>query len=211
VGAVAKAVNWKGNVSRCENLSQLVVEISRLLEGWTTSGEEHEGKKRFVLVFDGIDRQRDAPPTLLPALARLGEIVSPLPHVCSVHATDENTDHPPHHNLHNHLPSPQFPPHPRRPTHLLPSLHQARTPLYPLPHNSLSSPPKRTARNAGYLVPLLQRSLGLNCQTLIPLSSLLPRPVSNTVAEIHSANIKQPIIRSAIQQTTPCKQGFIPE
>ena len=30
---------------------------------------------RFVLVFDGIDRQRDAPHTLLPALARLSEIV----------------------------------------------------------------------------------------------------------------------------------------
>jgi hypothetical protein len=40
-----------------------------------------EGRKgRFVLVFDGIDQQRDAPPTLLPALARLGEIVS----LCSI-------------------------------------------------------------------------------------------------------------------------------
>jgi origin recognition complex subunit 5 len=28
-----------------------------------------------VLVFDGIDQQREAPPTLLPALARLGEFV----------------------------------------------------------------------------------------------------------------------------------------
>jgi len=80
VGAVAKAVNWKGNISRCENLSQLVVEIGRLLEDWSTSEEEDKGKKRFVLVFDGIDRQRDAPPTLLPALARLGEIVRPPPH-----------------------------------------------------------------------------------------------------------------------------------
>jgi origin recognition complex subunit 5 len=30
---------------------------------------------RFVLVFDAVDRQRDAPHTLLPALARLSEIV----------------------------------------------------------------------------------------------------------------------------------------
>nr|XP_036584171.1 origin recognition complex subunit orc5 [Colletotrichum truncatum]KAF6793560.1 origin recognition complex subunit orc5 [Colletotrichum truncatum] len=30
---------------------------------------------RLVLVFDSIDRQRDAPPTLLPALARLSEII----------------------------------------------------------------------------------------------------------------------------------------
>jgi len=32
----------------------------------------------FILVFDGIDRQREAPPTLLPALARLGEIIPKL-------------------------------------------------------------------------------------------------------------------------------------
>jgi len=33
---------------------------------------------KFVLVFDGIDKQRDAPHTLIPALARLSEIVSLL-------------------------------------------------------------------------------------------------------------------------------------
>jgi origin recognition complex subunit 5 len=74
-GAVAKAVEWKGSMGRCDSLSQLVVELSRLLSSWTTSDED--GNRRFVLVFDGIDRQRDAPPTLLPALARLGEIVRP--------------------------------------------------------------------------------------------------------------------------------------
>ncbi|PHH71618.1 hypothetical protein CDD83_5129 [Cordyceps sp. RAO-2017] len=31
--------------------------------------------RRFVLVLDAIDRQRDAPPTLLPALARLSEMI----------------------------------------------------------------------------------------------------------------------------------------
>ncbi|PMD38737.1 hypothetical protein L207DRAFT_513228 [Hyaloscypha variabilis F] len=75
VGVVAKAVEWKGAIGRCENLSQLVVELSRLLSSWTTSGE---GQHRFVLVFDGIDHQRDAPPTLLQALARLGEIIPSL-------------------------------------------------------------------------------------------------------------------------------------
>jgi origin recognition complex subunit 5 len=30
---------------------------------------------RFVLILDSIDKQRDAPPTLLPALARLSELV----------------------------------------------------------------------------------------------------------------------------------------
>lgn len=75
MGAVAKAVEWKDNVGRCENLAQLAVELGKLVDNWTVSAEEDEQRK-FVLVFDGIDRQRDAPPTLLQALARLGEIVS---------------------------------------------------------------------------------------------------------------------------------------
>ncbi|KAI9053967.1 hypothetical protein LZ554_002911 [Drepanopeziza brunnea f. sp. 'monogermtubi'] len=78
VGAVAKAVGWKENVARCENLSQLAVELQKFLDGWAASAEDEVGKRRFVLVFDGIDRQRDAPPTLLPALARLGEIIPNL-------------------------------------------------------------------------------------------------------------------------------------
>lgn len=52
--------------ARCENISALLVHLQRLLEG----------RERFVLVFDGVDRQRESPPTLLPALARLGEVVS---------------------------------------------------------------------------------------------------------------------------------------
>jgi origin recognition complex subunit 5 len=50
---------------RCENISALVVHLQRLLQG----------KRKFILLFDGIDRQREAPQTLLPAIARLGEIV----------------------------------------------------------------------------------------------------------------------------------------
>jgi origin recognition complex subunit 5 len=53
--------------ARTDSLSVLVVHLQKLLEG-------RAGK--FVLVFDGIDKQREAPPTLLPALARIGEIVS---------------------------------------------------------------------------------------------------------------------------------------
>lgn len=54
--------------SRCENISTLAIYLQRLLDG----------RERFVLVFDGIDRQREAPPTLLPALARFGEIIPSL-------------------------------------------------------------------------------------------------------------------------------------
>lgn len=50
---------------RCENISAFRVELQHLLEG----------KEKFILVFNGIDRQREAAPTLLPAIARLGEIV----------------------------------------------------------------------------------------------------------------------------------------
>ncbi|KAL2066709.1 hypothetical protein VTL71DRAFT_2781 [Oculimacula yallundae] len=77
VGAVAKSVEWKENVGRCENLAQLAVELGRLVNSWTAF-EEEDGDGKFVLVFDGIDRQRDAPATLLQALARLGEIIPNL-------------------------------------------------------------------------------------------------------------------------------------
>lgn len=66
VCAVADAVE-KQSPGRCENLAQLAVLLGKLLEG---------SRGRFVLVFDGVDKQRDAPPTLVPALARLGEVVS---------------------------------------------------------------------------------------------------------------------------------------
>lgn len=75
VGTVAKALEWRGAVARCENISQLVVQLGRLLENWTADTED-PGRRRFAVVFDGIDKQRDAPPTLLPALARMSEVVS---------------------------------------------------------------------------------------------------------------------------------------
>ena len=56
------ATNYDG---RCDSISAFVVQLQRLLEG----------KGKFILVFDGIDRQREAPPSILPAIARLGEIV----------------------------------------------------------------------------------------------------------------------------------------
>lgn len=48
-----------------------------------------EGQQRFILVFDGIDKQREASPMLLAALARFGEIVS-LPYTyCSTFIADK--------------------------------------------------------------------------------------------------------------------------
>ncbi|KAG7285081.1 hypothetical protein NEMBOFW57_009701 [Staphylotrichum longicolle] len=65
VGKVADALAWDAAASRCETVSQLAVELSKMLK-YTARPDGF----RFVLVFDGIDRQRDAPHTLLPALAR---------------------------------------------------------------------------------------------------------------------------------------------
>jgi origin recognition complex subunit 5 len=68
VEALSKLSDVEIDVSgygRCENLSALQVHLERLLED----------QKRFTLVFDGIDQQREAPSTLIPALARFGETV----------------------------------------------------------------------------------------------------------------------------------------
>lgn len=71
-GAVADALRWTGPVARCETLAALAVELGKML-----NHAEHGEGGHFVLVFDAIDRQREAPPTLLPALARLSERVRP--------------------------------------------------------------------------------------------------------------------------------------
>jgi len=74
VDKVSRALQWPTTPPRCETVSQLVVELSKMLK-YTTPPRPNNF--RFVLVFDGIDRQREAPHTLLPALARLSEIVRP--------------------------------------------------------------------------------------------------------------------------------------
>jgi origin recognition complex subunit 5 len=71
VAVVHQALRSDGDevhTGRCENISALVVHLQRQLER-----QDH-----FFLVFDGIDKQREAPPTLLPALARLGEAIRNL-------------------------------------------------------------------------------------------------------------------------------------
>ncbi|KAL9601657.1 MAG: hypothetical protein Q9219_002377 [cf. Caloplaca sp. 3 TL-2023] len=64
------ASNCKPIDGRCESISAFVVQLHRLLS-------DHQPKK-FILVFDNIDRQREPSPTLLPALARLGETIPHL-------------------------------------------------------------------------------------------------------------------------------------
>ncbi|KAH8820605.1 origin recognition complex subunit 5 C-terminus-domain-containing protein [Xylogone sp. PMI_703] len=95
LGAVASALQWKGNLGRCENTSQLVVEIGKLLESAEASDRLIEARRRLVLVYDGIDRQKDAPSTLLPALARIGEIIPTISTVFIVTAPRPNFLHMP--------------------------------------------------------------------------------------------------------------------
>ncbi|KAI1657384.1 origin recognition complex subunit 5 C-terminus-domain-containing protein [Daldinia decipiens] len=78
VGAVGDALQWESEgrpaVGRCETIAALTVELTKMLK----YDQPQERDSRFVLVFDGIDRQREPPPTLLPALARLSEIIPNL-------------------------------------------------------------------------------------------------------------------------------------
>ncbi|OAA67327.1 origin recognition complex subunit [Niveomyces insectorum RCEF 264] len=74
VTKVAEAVRWSGPKGRrCESLAQLAVELAKMLRR-----SSHPEEWQFVVVFDAIDRQRDAPSTLLPGLARLSEIIPNL-------------------------------------------------------------------------------------------------------------------------------------
>ncbi|KAJ1325006.1 origin recognition complex subunit 5 [Microdochium nivale] len=88
VAAVADALGWQGRLGSCETLAALTVELSKMLLGHFASPDPPQTSlpttpppKRFVLVFDAIDRQRDSPPLLLPGLARLSEII---PHLTTV-------------------------------------------------------------------------------------------------------------------------------
>ncbi|EEY17294.1 conserved hypothetical protein [Verticillium alfalfae VaMs.102] len=73
LNAVVDAIGWHTRPRACETTAQLAVELSKMLKG----AESQPPHSRFVLVFDSVDRQREAPHTLLPALARLPELVCP--------------------------------------------------------------------------------------------------------------------------------------
>ncbi|KAL1311105.1 hypothetical protein AAFC00_001310 [Neodothiora populina] len=54
--------------TKCESISSLASALEQLFDGLD----------KFVLVLDGIDEQREAPPTMLPALTRLGMMIPAL-------------------------------------------------------------------------------------------------------------------------------------
>lgn len=70
--ALGQEHEWeKYGKGRCEHVSSLAVLLEECL-----AARAAEKRGKFVLVLDEIDRQREAPHTLLSALARVGEIVS---------------------------------------------------------------------------------------------------------------------------------------
>ncbi|KAJ6781086.1 hypothetical protein PWT90_03067 [Aphanocladium album] len=60
---------------RCETMAQLAVALGEMLQDNNNNNNGRDAQWRFALVLDSIDRQRDAPATLLPALARLSEMI----------------------------------------------------------------------------------------------------------------------------------------
>ncbi|KAL3481123.1 origin recognition complex subunit 5 C-terminus-domain-containing protein [Aspergillus californicus] len=70
--ALGRRYEWERfGKGRCENVSALAVLLGQCL----ASGDAVD---KFVLVLDGIDKQREAAPTLLSALSRLGEAIPSL-------------------------------------------------------------------------------------------------------------------------------------
>ncbi|KAM0277993.1 hypothetical protein ACHAQH_005447 [Verticillium albo-atrum] len=75
LNAVVDAIGWDTRPKACETTAQLAVELAKMLKD---RPQPRDADARFVLVFDSIDRQREAPHTLLPALARLPELIPSL-------------------------------------------------------------------------------------------------------------------------------------
>ncbi|EPE27128.1 P-loop containing nucleoside triphosphate hydrolase [Glarea lozoyensis ATCC 20868] len=103
IASVAKATEWEGELSACPNVAHLVVEVGKMINKWTDSDDDRS-RRRLVLVFDGIDHQREITPTFLPALGRMGEIISNLTIVYIVTAPRPNFLHL-HGVPHIHFPS----------------------------------------------------------------------------------------------------------
>lgn len=78
IAAVADALRAREDLGdgdmpsqRCETLAQLAASLNSIFD----DPRLKNALTHFVLVLDGMDRQRDSPPTLMPALARLCETI----------------------------------------------------------------------------------------------------------------------------------------
>ncbi|KAI4105881.1 MAG: hypothetical protein LQ339_003199 [Xanthoria mediterranea] len=144
---------------RCESISAFVVQLQRLLED----------QKKFILVFDNIDRQREAAPTLLPALARLGELIPNLTTVFIITFPRPHLFHKPG------IPQIHFPPYTRAELFALIAL----SPLPLTPPPSASPPPNLptfTQEDLDYLWPRFTTAV----------HDSLAQPASNTLPSLRT-------------------------
>ncbi|KAL4967996.1 uncharacterized protein BDV14DRAFT_188116 [Aspergillus stella-maris] len=83
LNSLGRKEEWeKFGKGRCEHVSSLAVLLGECL-----SSNPGKPVDKFVLVLDGIDKQREAPPTLLSALAKLGEVIPSLSVVLILNST----------------------------------------------------------------------------------------------------------------------------
>ncbi|KAL8847636.1 MAG: hypothetical protein Q9221_007324 [Calogaya cf. arnoldii] len=142
---------------RCESISAFVVQLQRLLED----------RRKFILVFDNIDRQREAAPTLLPALARLGELIPNLTTVFIITFPRPHLFHKPG------IPHIHFPPYTR--AELLTLISSSPLPLEPPPLTSPPpNPPTFTQADFDYLWPRFTTAV----------HDSLAQPASNTLPSL---------------------------
>ncbi|CAD6505797.1 BgTH12-01284 [Blumeria graminis f. sp. triticale] len=78
IGLIAKTLDSERVPGLVGNISEFAVEIQLLIEEWNSGTT---GRKRLVLVFDGIDKMRDPLPTLIPAIARMAEMIQSLTNI----------------------------------------------------------------------------------------------------------------------------------
>ncbi|KAK3946288.1 putative origin recognition complex subunit orc5 protein [Diplogelasinospora grovesii] len=177
VGKSADALQWPGAPSRCESLSQLTVELSKMLKY-----PPRPDRFRFVLVFDGIDRQRETPPTLLPALARLPELIPCLTTVFIV------TSPPANFLRTSFVPSIHFPNYSRSEFITILSTTIITSPATPLPKSEPLELADLWARFVGAVHDSLARAA---CRTLPSLRhacmALWPRFIAPITAGTHTA------------------------
>ncbi|KAK4165060.1 putative origin recognition complex subunit orc5 protein [Cladorrhinum sp. PSN259] len=177
VGKVAKALQWISAPTKCETASQLVVELSKMLKYDISTPRPQSF--RFVLVLDGIDRQREAPHTLLSALARLSEIIPSLTTVFIVISAPPN------------LLRTSFVPHVHFPTYTKPEFVTILSTCYPPSSTIPNTTPQETSdlwtRFVGSVHDALARSA---CRTLPAFQqacqSLWPRFTQPIAAGTHS-------------------------
>ncbi|KAK3903370.1 origin recognition complex subunit 5 C-terminus-domain-containing protein [Staphylotrichum tortipilum] len=173
VAKTARALAWDAAPSRCETLSQLAVELSKMLK----YAPRPDGF-RFVLVLDAIDRQRDAPNTMFPALARLSEIIPSLTTVFIV------TSPPPHFLLTPSVPHLHFPSYTKPDFVTILSL----TPPSPLPNTTPQETADLYSRFAAAVHDALARAASRTLPSLShACAALWPRFTAPVRAGTHTA------------------------